>query len=196
MRNIFSAVWAVVIYFLVAGNGYSTDKWHKDQKFFTRLSGFNEVHFSAGPPATLRGAVSTQASGSFYATLNKSQDSIDYVLSYKGLEGTVTQAHIHFGQRRTVGGIVVWLCQTTANPAPTSPPEVAATPICPSEGTVKGTIVAAQVLAQTAQGIAAGEFEELVRALRAGAAYANVHSSLHGPGEIRGQIKSAHEHRD
>jgi hypothetical protein len=98
----------------------------------------------------------------------------------------VTQAHIHFGQRHTVGGIVVWLCETGLQ---TAPPEVAdATPECPQEGTVRGTITPAQVLAQTAQGIAAGEFDELVRAIRAGATYANVHSTLFGPGEIRGQI--------
>ena len=161
----------------------------KEQKFSARLSGYNEVHFNAGPPATLRGAISTQASGSFSAKLNKAGDIIDYVLSYKGLEGTVTQAHIHFGQPSTVGGIVVWLCQTGTNPAPAPVTDTSITPLCPTEGTVKGTITAIQVLAQTAQGIDAGEFEELVRALRAETAYANVHSSLHGPGEIRGQVK-------
>jgi CHRD domain len=78
----------------------------KGPKLFTaRLSGYNEVHFNAGPPAALRGAVSTKASGSFSATLNNAGDIIDYELSYKGLEGTVTQAHIHFGQPSTVGGI-------------------------------------------------------------------------------------------
>jgi hypothetical protein len=40
-----------------------------------------------------------------------------------------------------------------------------------------------------AQGIAAGEFAELVRAIKAGATYVNVHSSLFPTGEIRGQIK-------
>jgi hypothetical protein len=157
----------------------------KEQKFSARLSGYNEVHFNAGPPAVLRGAISTKASGSFSAKLNRAGDIIDYVLSYKGLEGAVTQAHIHFGQRSSVGGIVVWLCQTTANPAPQAVSDPKITPVCPTEGTVKGTITAGQVLAQTAQGIEAGEFNELVGALRAEAAYANVHSSLHGPGEIR-----------
>ncbi len=157
--------------------------------FSARLSGYNEVHFNAGPPATLRGAVSTKATGSFTATLNTAGDIIDYELSYTGLEGTVTQAHIHFGQPSTVGGIVVWLCQTAGTTAPPPVDPVAITPLCPTEGTVKGTITAIQVLAQTAQGISAGEFDELVRALRAETVYANVHSSLHGPGEIRGPIR-------
>lgn len=193
MRIFFSAVYAITLLTLLIGHGHAADdKLHKDHKFSAQLSGYNEVHFSGGPPATLRGAISTRARGTFEATLNKAGDFIDYVLRYEGLEGTVTQAHIHFGQRHTVGGIVVWLCETAGTPAPDA--VVAATPTCPSEGTVTGTIEAAQVLAQTAQGIAAGEFGEFVRALRAGAAYANVHSTLHGPGEIRGQITSPHEH--
>ena len=158
--------------------------------FSARLSGYNEVHFNAGPPATLRGAVSSKGSGSFTATLNPAGDIIDYELSYTGLEGTVTQAHIHFGQPSTVGGIVVWLCQAANKPdPPLDDPNI--TPICPgpNEGTVKGTITASEVLTVTGQGISAGEFGELVRALRAETAYANVHSSLHGPGEIRGPIR-------
>lgn len=157
--------------------------------FSAQLSGYNEVHFVPGPPAALRGAVSSKASGSFSATLNPAGDIIDYVLTYQGLEGTVTQAHIHFGQPSTVGGIVVWLCQTEGTPAPPEVSDPNITPICPAEGTVTGTITAAEVLAQTAQGISAGEFDELVRALRAETAYANVHSTLHTPGEIRGQIR-------
>ncbi|MES2564734.1 MAG: CHRD domain-containing protein [Pseudomonadota bacterium] len=161
----------------------------------TRLSGFNEVHFSAGPPATLRGAVSTKATGRFRAAINERADMIEYELNYADLEGTVTQAHIHFGQAHTVGGIVVWLCQTAVNPAPAS--VAAVTPVCPQNtagGPVTGTITPAQVLAQTLQGIDAGEFDELVRAIRAGATYVNVHSSLHPPGEIRGQLRDRRHH--
>ncbi len=82
------------------------------------------------PRSALRGAVSTGARGKFEAELEG--DVIDYELSYKGLEGDVTQAHIHFGQRHTVGGIVVWLCQTAGVPAPSAPIDVSAvTPLCP-----------------------------------------------------------------
>jgi CHRD domain len=164
------------------------DHRDKDNKFAAKLSGYNEVLFSGGPPATLRGAVSTKARGRFKAEIDKDMDEIKYELSYEGLEGTVTQGHIHFGQRHTVGGIVVWLCKTATN-APTDPVASALTPLCPTKGTVTGTITPAQVLAQTEQGIAAGEFDELVRAIRAGAAYANVHSSLFPQGEIRGHIE-------
>ena len=168
----------------------------------THLSGFNEVHFVAGDPTAtplvppaLRGAVSTPASGTFVAQIDEHDQKIHYTLRYKNLRGTVTQGHIHFGQRHTVGGIVVWLCQvTTGPPGVPAPAAVAATtPECPAEGTVEGTIAPAQVLAQTAQGFAAGDFDELVRAMLAGAAYVNVHSSVFGPGEIRGHLPGNHD---
>ncbi len=160
----------------------------QNRRFTANLTGYNEVHFSAGPPAVLRGAVSTAAHGSFQAFIHDRTQMIEYTLTYDGLEGTVTQAHIHFGQPSTVGGIVVWLCQTTGTLAPLSVRSV--TPFCPSSGAVTGFIQPGQVLEVTGQGIAAGEFEELVKAIRADTTYANVHSSLHGPGEIRGQIVS------
>jgi hypothetical protein len=159
----------------------------RDRSFKARLSGFNEVHFSGAPPATLRGAVSTKARGTFRATLDRRSDVIHYKLSYEGLEGTVTQAHIHFGQHHTVGGITVWLCQTNGTPAPAA--VAGMTPQCVQEGTVSGSITPGQVLAAAGQGLDGGEFNELVRAVRAGATYANVHSSLFPPGEIRGQIR-------
>ncbi len=116
-----------------------------------------------------------------------------YKLEYRNLVGDVTQAHIDFGQNHTVGGIVVWLCQTAGTPAPAD--VITVTPACPTEGKVTGTIQPFQVLAQTAQGFAAGDFDALVRAIRAGATYANVHSTTFGPGEIRGQIEKSEHHR-
>jgi hypothetical protein len=67
----------------------------------------------------------------------------------------------------------------------------------PRASTVTGTITPAQVLTATGQGIDTGEFDEVVRAIRAGAAYANVHSTTFLPGEIRGQIRRGdHGHHD
>jgi hypothetical protein len=158
----------------------------KPDSFRARLSSYNEVHFIAGPPAALRGAISSAASGSFRAEIDDRHSVIDYTLSYSGLESAVTQAHIHFGQRHTPGGIVVWLCQTAAVPAPAA--VAAVTPVCPQEGTVSGTIGPNQVLTVTGQGIDAGQFDELLQAIRAGATYANVHTAVNTPGEIRGQL--------
>jgi hypothetical protein len=42
----------------------------------------------------------------------------------------------------------------------------------------------------TGQGIAAGEFAELVRAIKAGRTYVNVHTTKYPGGEIRGQIRA------
>ena len=63
-------------------------------------------------------------------------------------------------------------------------------PACPATGgTVTGAIRAADGIGPAGQGIAAGEFAELVRAMRAGKTYANVHTSpTYAGGEIRGQI--------
>ena len=162
---------------------------NEGNRFSAQLSGFNEVHFIAAPTPALRGAISTQARGSFRAVIDDRAEMIHYELSFEGLESDVTQSHIHFGQRHTVGAIVVWLCQTAGTPAPAAVANL--TPMCggPRANTVTGTITPAQVLTATGQGIDAGQFDEVVRAIRAGATYANVHSTTFPPGEIRGRIE-------
>jgi hypothetical protein len=141
--------------------------------------------------ADLRGlrevpAVSTAARGSFRALLSEDESQIEYRLDYSDLQGTVTQSHIHLGAHHTNGGISVWLCGTAALPGP------AGTPTCATPGDgpeAAGTITAASVIGPAGQGISAGEFAELVAAIRAGVTYANVHSSMFPGGEIRGQVR-------
>jgi hypothetical protein len=41
----------------------------------------------------------------------------------------------------------------------------------------------------TAQGVTAGDFDALLRAIETGEAYANVHTANFPAGEIRGQIR-------
>jgi hypothetical protein len=50
-------------------------------------------------------------------------------------------------------------------------------------------IVASSILGPAGQGLSAGEFDELVAAMRRGVTYVNVHSSTWPGGEIRGQLK-------
>lgn len=141
-----------------------------DDDFSARLSGYSEA-----PP------VSTPARGSFKAELD--DDVIEFRLRYSGFETPVGVAHIHFGQPGVNGGVVTFLCGGGSKPD-----------ACPqTDGTVTGTIAAADVTSTpdaTAQGIAAGEFDELVRAMRKEATYVNVHSQRHPTGELRGDIRA------
>ena len=157
------------------------------------LTGFQEVH----PPTLGVGAIFSTGSGRVALKVDKRRREITYELSYEFPDAAnttvvgvqfVNQAHLHFGQASTTGGITVWLCQSADNPAPAA---VADTPSCPSpSGTVTGTISPQHVLALPGQGLPAGEagFDALLRALREDAIYANVHTDRFPPGELRGQV--------
>ncbi len=128
-------------------------------------------------------SVSTSAGGEFRARISGDETSIEYELSFDGLEATVTQSHIHVGQMGVNGGISVFLCQgTVADPTGLAP-------TCPQSGTVTGTLTAANVIGPGGQGVAAMEFAELVQAIRSSVAYVNVHSVKFPGGEVRGQLK-------
>ena len=87
-------------------------------------------------------SVSTTGTGEFTATIAPDGEGIYYSKTYSGLQETVTQSHIHVGQLGVNGSIVIFLCQTATNPDPTG-----LAPPCPQEGTVSGTITAANVIA-------------------------------------------------
>jgi hypothetical protein len=131
--------------------------------------------------------VSTAARGEFHGTISEDEQSIEYELMYSGLQGMVTQGHIHVAQLSVNGSIVVWLCGTTTNPGP------AGTQTCPQSGTITGTITAANVVAGSmeAQQLMAGDLAAVIAAIRARVTYANVHTDLSPGGEIRGQIRAS-----
>jgi len=133
-------------------------------------------------------AVSTPASGELRARIFDDGSAISYELSYSGLQGGAAQAHIHFGDKDTNGGVSVWLCSNLASPP--TPPGVQP---CPSPaGTISGSFTAADVVGPAGQGIAPGEFDELLAALRAGLTYVNVHTTTFPGGEIRSQLRPRH----
>lgn len=129
-------------------------------------------------------AISSTADGEFMARVQR-DGTVDWQLSYEGLQGNVTQAHLHFAQKGVNGPIVVWLCATESTIA--NAPAGFNT-ICPQQGTLTGTFTSADVRPAAAQLLAAGELTELIAAMRAGAVYVNVHSTAVPSGEIRGQI--------
>ncbi len=153
---------------------------HGNDKAFTitaRLSGYNETPL----------ALSSAGSGSVRLRIDPRAQTINYTLRYANLEGTVTQSHIHFGSVSQTGGVSVFLCTNLGNGP-------AGTAACPTTnpGVVTGTIHASDVIGPTGQGIAAGEFGELLSAIRADSTYANVHSTLYPGGEIRSQLQTHH----
>jgi hypothetical protein len=142
--------------------------------------------------ASLRGvnevpSIITDASGRFSATITPTE--IKYKLSFSGLTGATLFAHIHIGERHTNGGVTIFLCNNTPT-GPTSQP-------CPhGEGTVEGTVTAADVIGPAGQGVDAAEFAAVLQAIADGATYANVHTDVFPTGEIRGQLLQIRKVRD
>jgi hypothetical protein len=162
------------------------------RRFKELLSGYKEA---AAP-------IATTGNGTFEATISKDETEINYVLTFDSLEGDVRQAHIHIGYPQNSGGIVLWLCDSATNPSPTP----LTTPHCtdnnPNDqraGRVTGTLTAADVRAQTGNGIEGptpAEWSQLLGLIRAGRTYANVHSAKFPGGEIRSQLDNGDDDND
>jgi hypothetical protein len=121
-------------------------------------------------------SISSDAEGEIKLKLNGS--SIKYELEYSGFtaQNKALLAHIHFAQEGVPGGVAADLCGASRPPCPET------------SGKVTGTITAENVKALPLQGLAAGDIGALIRAIKAGYTYANVHSTTFAGGEIRGQI--------
>ena len=156
------AVLLILSLMLVLGQKSSNESHKAD------MTGYEEVP-----------AISSTGSGELRLKVDEDSQLIEYELSYENLEGTTTTAsHIHLGQKSVNGGVIAFFCGGGGKD-----------PCTPGSGNFSGTVSAADVIGPTAQGIAAMEFAEVVRALRAGQIYVNVHTNKHPGGEIRGQVK-------
>ena len=104
------------------------------------------------------------ASGSFIGTLFG--DSLAFTLTFAGLTGPPTMAHIHLGARGVSGPVLIWLCGLGS-------PDSQLVAAHPCKSPVTGTVT-------------------LTRARRKdftkGLLYVNVHTAKNPNGEIRGQI--------
>ena len=166
--------------------GVTAGDRHRTIRAFAELVPENEVP-----------SISSGAHGRFKATIDRENQTISYEVSYEGLEDAPTQAHIHFGQRHTMGGVSVFLCGNTPNVPPAAFPQPPACPVSPA--TVTGVLTAANIVGPNGQGIApslngVNEFDELVAAIVSGNTYANVHSAKFLGGEVRGAIDTDERH--
>jgi len=165
-----SLIAALFVFCLQTGAAHAQDWDHKDS-IRAELNSLSQV------PSVFAGS-----HGNFEAEINE-DGTISFALSYRGMSSSVVQAHIHFGANLTNGGVVVFLCG-------------GAKPACPASGTVTGTITAADVSTLPAtngdsvipQGIQPGDLAALIKAIRSGDTYINVHTTTFPSGEIRGQV--------
>ena len=136
------------------------------ERFSARLGGENEV-----PP------INTAGSGEFLMEIVDSN--ITFSLSFSDLSSALTMAHLHFAPPKVAGGVMIFLCGGGGQPD------------CPAvtSGTITGTITAANVTGPTTQGIDIGDLDSALKAVRAGLAYANMHTTNFAGGEIRGQVR-------
>jgi hypothetical protein len=142
-------------------------------QFRAELRGRNEV------PLTLSGA-----RGSLRLTVNDDDTSVHFVLRFSGLQTPVLFSHIHVGQPNVNGGVTVFFCGGGGRPA------------CPQgAGTAEGDFTAADVIAVTSQQLDVNNLAKVLKAIRAGQTYANLHTMTSPGGEIRGQIVAQERER-
>jgi hypothetical protein len=201
--RLFGATLAAAVIVVSASYAYA-------EEFSARLTGFQELgslpNVTVNPTtgvvtaANPTGAILSDATGTLKLDLDEKAGTATWTLIYSNvgttppLTGTVTQAHIHFGKSRDSGGVMVFFCTNLGNGP-------AGTQACPANSTsptgLTGTFTTASVVAIAGQNVAVGNFNALVDALESNTAYANIHTTALGAGEIRGQIHAAdeeHEH--
>ena len=141
------------------------------ERFSANLVGANEVP-----------SINTAGSAEFRMQIVGSD--ISFSLSFSDLSSNLSVAHLHFASTKVAGGVMIFLCGGGGQPA------------CPAatSGTITGTITAANVTGPTTQGIAVGDLDSALEAVRAGLSYANMHTVNFAGGEIRGQVQRGSGH--
>jgi len=179
MKKLWLVVLALFCVYALTATAAEKEKNH----LRARLTGIQEAN---GPSTVI-----TDGTGTFTATINDDA-TITYTLTYSNLSTPVLQAHIHIGATKLNGGVSIFLCANVAAPA--------GTPACPNDatnsGTVSRTVAAADVIGPANQGVPVGGMAQVARAIASHVTYANVHTTAHPGGEIRGQIRQRGDDED
>src|SRR5229473_2326765 len=175
MKKLCMSIALAALAVLLFGN-FSTQANNNDDgalRFSTQLSTFNEV-----PPKA------NGAHGTFRAKLSEDGTTLSWTLTWSGLSGPPLVAHIHFGLKGGVYPVMTYFCG-----GPKGNPDIPQKHDCPQ--TTSGSIAGA-----TDQALDLHDFAGFLRALGAGSAYANMHTTRFPGGEIRGQIAAHRGDRD
>ncbi len=131
----------------------------------------------------------SKATGEFAGKISADGTTITYTLTWSGLTALPLFSHIYFGPTKENGGVIVFLCGGGGKPPCTQA----------TFGMASGTIVAADIVGPTAQGIdpaPAGQFADVIRAILTNNAYANLHTTRFPGGEVRGPVTAHREDDD
>jgi hypothetical protein len=148
--------------------------------FWAKANGYNEILQNAN--GTEAGAINTNGFATLKTQLNDATQTITFRFEYSGLTTPLVQAHYHFSQPHENGGVMVFLCGPAGSPAKQTCPNA-------TSGVVSGSLGPADVIGPAAQNILPGDMASVMAAIRNGAAYMNLHSTMFPGGEIRGQIE-------
>jgi len=186
MKNLIPKITVVVLcasaMAFIANQGVRAQNEDDQQpfRFSANLSTFNEV-----PPKA------NGAHGTFRARLSEDGTTLSWTFTWSGLTGPPLVAHIHFGLKGANYPVMTFFCG-----GPKGIPAIPQKPDCPqsTSGSITGTTTAADIIAlntagaTTDQALDQHDFAGFLRALRAGSAYANMHTTRFPGGEIRGQV--------
>ena len=120
--------------------------------------------------------VVSSATGTWTGTLNPTTNVLTWTMTFSGLTTNSIASHIHAQAPTTTTASVVLNFATFAGSTIT---------LGATSGTANGTINVSTAVAGTGLTISG---DSLLKAINAGQAYVNVHSTQYGGGEIRGQI--------
>ena len=172
-RVLFAAVLLVVGMLPVAATASAEEAGHGNG-FAAHLTAAQEVQSPA---------VVSNASGTGTFRISDNDTKIHFRLTGRNFDPThrIRQAHIHLAPKGQNGNIVLFLFPLTP-----------AAGVNPEGFSVSGTVTAADIVPAPAGSPApTPTFPEIIAAIRAGNAYANIHTTAFPAGEIRGQLLPA-----
>jgi CHRD domain len=166
-KNVLTLVAAALATVIVGACGGSKSTQPSNITYTATLNGANEKP----------NAITTNGTGTFTGTLNPNANTFAWVVNYSGLGSNVTLGHIHGpADANTATGVIVNFANPTGGTGTLQTGVTA--------GTASGSISLAGAV--NTSGTVSGD--SLRKLLDAGMTYANIHTSVNGGGEIRGQI--------